>query len=172
MVQRLSVSRYESPLGDIMLVSNGMNLVGACFKGQLNESKVLQGDLVQGDEHAICAAKSWLDLYFDGKNPNLKDVSLLVQGTEYQMQVWKAVLSIGYGKTSNYLDVGKEVSQANGKGMHLRAVGSAIGRNPLIIFVPCHRVVGKNGSLAGYSAGLDIKLSLLQLENPDFKILA
>lgn len=107
----------------------------------------------------IQKAKQELDEYFSGKRKSF-DVPLLMVGTDFQKRVWQALMSIPYGSTVSYMDVACRI----GNPKSVRAVAQAIGSNPLSIFVPCHRVVGSDGSLTGYAGGIEAKRSLLQLE--------
>ena len=106
----------------------------------------------------------WLDAYFSGKRPGSVP-SVAPEGSEFQRNVWKALRKIPYGKTVTYGDIAQELADTvPGKTVSPRAVGGAVGRNPVSIIIPCHRVTGKNGSLTGYAGGLDRKKRLLDLE--------
>ena len=112
-------------------------------------------------------AKEWLDIYFSGKEPNFK-LPLHFTGSEFQNKVWEILYSISYGKTMTYGEIAKILAKQKGlKRMSAQAVGGAVGHNQISIIVPCHRVVGSNGSLTGYAGGVKRKKHLLELEKVD-----
>ncbi|MCQ2287460.1 MAG: methylated-DNA--[protein]-cysteine S-methyltransferase, partial [Bacteroidales bacterium] len=104
------------------------------------------------------------DAYFSDENPCVKDLPLAPQGTAFRQSVWKALCEIPYGTTITYGDLAQRLSSASGRYVSPRAVGNAVGRNPISIIIPCHRVVGADGSLTGYAGGLERKRFLLRLE--------
>lgn len=108
--------------------------------------------------------KKWLDKYFKGENPNIKELSLKPRGTDFRKIVWSYLLEIPYGKTTTYKDITDKIKKKLNKNMSYQAVGSAIGHNPISILIPCHRVISVNGNLTGYAGGIDIKKKLLELE--------
>ncbi|MDO4542841.1 MAG: methylated-DNA--[protein]-cysteine S-methyltransferase, partial [Bacillota bacterium] len=109
--------------------------------------------------------KKWLDIYFSGREPNFK-LPLHFIGTSFQNEVWEILYSIPYGQTMSYGEIAKRLAAKRGlKRMSAQAVGGAVGRNEISVIVPCHRVVGANGSLTGYAGGIDKKIALLKLEN-------
>ncbi len=151
---------YHCELGSITLASDGENLTGLWFEGQ----KYYLGNLkaepaVRDDLEIFKTAKKWLDNYFAGNNPGIKDIKIAPQGTEFQKKVWKELLKIPYGEVITYGDIAKALNNKSGQ-----AVGGAVGHNPISIIIPCHRVVGKNGSLTGYAGGMDKKRRLLEIE--------
>lgn len=152
-------TNYESPIGNITLGSEGTNLVGLWIEGQkyyLSNYK----DLIQNDNLQIFVeTKEWLNEYFKGNNPPLDNLKLKPEGTEFQQKVWNELLKIHYGKTITYGDVANKLRMRCGQ-----AVGGAVGRNPISIIIPCHRVIGKNGDLTGYAGGIDKKIKLLEIE--------
>lgn len=112
-------------------------------------------------------AKRWLDIYFSGKEPDFS-VPLHFTGTEFQNEVWELLLAIPYGQTTTYGELARRIAGKRGvKHMSAQAVGGAIGHNNISVIVPCHRVVGTNGSLTGYAGGIDKKVKLLELEKAD-----
>ncbi|MBO5164304.1 MAG: methylated-DNA--[protein]-cysteine S-methyltransferase [Ruminococcus sp.] len=114
-------------------------------------------------------AKRWLDIYFSGRKPDFTPPVHMV-GTEFQNEVWEILLRIPYGQTATYGEIAKELAEKHGiPKMSAQAVGGAVGRNKLSIIIPCHRVVGTNGSLTGYAGGIDKKIMLLELEGVDLK---
>lgn len=157
------ISRYHSPLGDILLSADERGLTGLRFAG---ENELPQSE-VQGTP-AILAAKKWLDIYFSGKEPDFIP-PLCPSGTPFQMEVWKLLLAIPYGRTMTYGEIAKQIAARRGiPKMSAQAVGGAVGRNPIGILIPCHRVIGADGSLTGYAGGLDKKMKLLEIENIKF----
>ncbi len=143
--------QYQSPLGFITLVSDGESLTELYF-GEPHESLDDQDLLVFKE------TRRWLDLYFSGKKPDFMP-PLKPQGTPFQQKVWRELLTIPYGQTSTYGVIAKHLDCRSAQ-----AVGQAIHRNPIAIIIPCHRVIGADGSLTGYASGLEIKEKLLKLE--------
>lgn len=110
-------------------------------------------------------AKDWLDRYFQGQKPAISELPLAPIGGEFRQMVWKILCEIPYGQVITYGDIAKKVAQRKGLArMSAQAVGGAVGHNPISLIIPCHRVVGTNGSLTGYSGGLDMKIKLLEFE--------
>lgn len=150
---------YDSPLGRLLLAACGDKLVGVWFEDQAHLPDRSAWREAPG-EPVLQQAQSQLIDYFAGRRSTF-DVPLDVScGTEFQQTVWRALLNIPHGATSSY----GALSASIGKPTALRAVGGAIGRNPLSIVIPCHRVVGVKGALTGYAGGLARKTALLQLE--------
>lgn len=161
------VCEYHSPIGELILEADGDNLVGIWFADSKYSTKVLNGDREQLETAVITQTKQWLDIYFQGKQPNFTPKLNLI-GTDFQKDVWNILLQIPFGKTVAYGDIATQLAAAYGlKRMSAQAVGQAVGRNPIGIIVPCHRVVGANGSLTGYAGGIDKKAFLLQLERAE-----
>lgn len=152
-------SEYESPVGTLLLTSDGENLTGLW----MNRPKPAEG--MENPEHPILQkAKNWLDAYFRAEEKEI-DFPLKPEGTAFQKQVWNILLTIPYGKTKSYGNIAREMAALLGKEtMSAQAVGGAVGRNPISIFIPCHRVVGAKGQLTGYAGGLDKKVWLLRHE--------
>ena len=152
---------YESPLGRMLIASDGEAICGAWFYGQKHFPST---DFIVNDDLAIFRkAKFWLDDYFKGKNPKV-DFKLKAQGSQFRQRVWKILSEIPYGETRTYGEIASMISPT----MSAQAVGGAVGHNPISIIVPCHRVLGKDGKLTGYAAGIDRKIALLKLEGIDF----
>ncbi|WP_226371905.1 methylated-DNA--[protein]-cysteine S-methyltransferase [Thermophilibacter gallinarum] len=155
---------YESPLGKMLLAADDGGLMGAWFYGQRYFARGMEGaekDTETGepaDSPVLLAARCWLDAYFAGGRPSVADVPLAPRGTAFQRRVWGALLAIPYGETRAYGELAAEL------GSSPRAVGAAVGRNPISVIVPCHRVLGAGGSLTGYAGGLERKRALLELE--------
>lgn len=151
---------YSSPIGDMSLVADEKSLLGAWFINQKYFEKGIQYEqLRQSQQQPILeASKSWLDAYFSGQNPPLPDF-LATKGTAFQECVWQHLKEIPQGQTTTYGDIASAINCQSAQ-----AVGGAVGKNPLSIFVPCHRVLGSNGQLTGYAGGLDKKIWLLEHE--------
>ena len=112
----------------------------------------------------------WLDIYFQGKEPDFQPPFSFSCGSKFQQEVWKILLSIPYGKTMTYGEIAACIAKQRGlTRMSAQAVGGAVGHNPISIIVPCHRVVGTDGSLTGYAGGIDKKVGLLKLEHADME---
>jgi len=145
----------DSPIGRLRLVSNGTHLVKITFEGQ---GDAAAGDLESSDP-VLASTASQLNEYFRGERDSF-DLPLAPQGTPFQQAVWDALADIPYGELRSYRDIAETI----GNTAAVRAVGAANGRNPLPIVVPCHRVIGSDGSLTGFAGGLPAKTLLLQLE--------
>ena len=155
---------YASPLGIITMGSNGKQLTGLWFEGQK------YFDYPSGDQPSHLSltifdeTRTWLDVYFQGKRPTFTP-PILLNDTPFRIAVWQLLLTIPYGETTTYKDIAMKWARQHGvKSMSSQAVGGAVGRNPISIIIPCHRVIGTNGSLTGYAGGLDRKRWLLQWE--------
>ena len=149
---------YDSPLGRIILTCDGEYLTGVFFEGQKYADVYLQADAVRGTFPVLDKTKVWLDGYFQGSTSDwLPDMKLI--GTDFQKWVWELLLVIPYGKTVTYGELAKKLDCKSAQ-----AVGGAVGRNPISILVPCHRVVGTNGKLTGYASGIAKKEALLRIE--------
>lgn len=161
------IFEYKSPIGSIIITSDKMGITGLRFKGQ--SETVEPHDKSCKETSAIKEAKKWLDIYFSGKNPgNIPAIN--PKGTEFQKLVWKILLGIPYGKTTTYGEIAGKIAEIkNVSRMSAQAVGGAVGKNPIAIIIPCHRVVGKNGKLTGYAYGIDKKIALLEIERADIK---
>lgn len=152
-------TNYTSPLGEMLIVSDGDAICGAFFYGQKHFPSF--ENLVQKDDLAIFSdVRKWFDEYFRGLNPRI-DFELRPQGSEFRLKVWKILSEIPYGQTLTYGEVASRISPT----MSAQAVGGAVGHNPLAILIPCHRVLGANGKMTGYAGGLDRKVKLLEIEN-------
>jgi methylated-DNA-[protein]-cysteine S-methyltransferase len=152
---------HPSPLGDLLLSSDGTSLTGLHLpgdplRGRGFASAIEDTDPDQEPFRSVC---SQLDEYFAGRRKRF-ELSLAPAGTPFQRRVWEALCDIPFGETRSY----REVAQALGSPQAVRAVGSANGRNPIAIVIPCHRVIAADGSLGGYSGGLERKAALLELE--------
>lgn len=155
---------YQSPLGSILLASNGTAITGLWFTDQKYYGSTLEPDAVTQELPIFTQTKKWLNLYFQGIDPK-PAIPIIPQGTNFQMQVWNLLKKIPYGTVMTYKEIAQAIAKQNGIAhMSAQAVGGAVGRNPISILIPCHRVVGTNGSLTGYAGGLDKKIHLLHLE--------
>ncbi len=148
----------SSPLGKIYVQYSPNGIIGMSLTE--DEKIEISNNL---DEFGIKIQTSLMD-YFDGKLQVFELPLNLDSGTEFQKSVWKALLEIPYGKTTTYGEIAKKIGNPKAS----QAVGGAVGDNPIAIIIPCHRVIGKNGSLTGFRWGLDRKIKLLKLENRDF----
>lgn len=158
------ISSYPSPMGDMLLAADHIGLTGAWFEGQKYFALYLDKEHQEKELPVIKKAKQWLDIYFSGEEPDFK-IPLHFIGTDFQKEVWKILLSIPYGQTVTYGEIGKVLAAKRGMAhMSAQAVGGAVGRNQISVIVPCHRVVGRNGSLTGYAGGIQRKAKLLALE--------
>lgn len=158
------VYRYDSPLGGITLASDGEALTGLWFDGQKYFGDTLAKEHEEAWRPVFGAACRWLDTYFSGSEPKFTP-PLRITGSPFRRSVWELLLRIPYGQTTTYNAMAKEIAAGRGlQTMSAQAVGGAVGHNPISLIIPCHRVVGSNGSLTGYAGGLDKKLALLKLE--------
>lgn len=165
-------TKYKSKLGNLILVASKDSLIGLWIEGQKYEFQTLEKkDVVDKDDFLILIeAKKWLDDYFNNLKPDIQKLSLNPIGTNFQKDVWQILTKIPYGSVVTYNDIAKEIAQKYGiKKMSAQAVGGAVGHNPISIIIPCHRVVGSNGSLTGYAGGIDKKIALLTHEGLDMK---
>lgn len=152
---------YHSPLGKITLISNEQFLIGLYFEKQKNYPTL--SEMEELDNSVFVQTKKWLDEYFCGKNPALLNF-LQPKGSKFSERIWKLLLNIPYGETVTYGEVAEQYFQEFNKKTSARAVGRAVGSNPIGIIIPCHRVIGANGKLTGYAGGLENKIELLKLE--------
>mgnify|MGYP000862644671 FL=1 len=159
-------AHYASPFGPITLASDGTSLVGLWFDGQKYFADTLEDAHRQKSLPVFEEARRWLDLYFSGKEPSFLP-PLAPKATPFRKKVWDILLSIPYGQTMTYGEIAKTIAREQSSRMSAQAVGGAVGHNPISIIVPCHRVVGTNGSLTGYADGIDKKVQLLTLEGID-----
>ena len=152
---------YVSPLGGITLASDGERLTGLWFDGQKYFASTLAAESEEKNLPVFEETARWLERYFSGKQPDFTP-PLCLRGTAFRRTVWEALLKIPYGQTVTYGDITRRLGLSP---LYARAVGSAVGRNPISVIVPCHRVIGADGSLTGYAGGTDRKRRLLSLEH-------
>lgn len=160
--------KYNSPLGILTIASNGEALTGLWLDGQKYFGDTMMNDKWQEKVLPIFEkTAAWLDIYFSGKNPDFVP-PLLFNTSPFRKMVWDILLTIPYGNTMTYGEIARNIAEKTGIGkMSAQAVGGAVGHNQISIIVPCHRVVGTNGSLTGYAGGIERKIKLLELENTD-----
>jgi methylated-DNA-[protein]-cysteine S-methyltransferase len=158
---------YESPQGQMLLVADGEGLSGVYFDGQKYHPRVAPEWRRDARHAPLRQAKSELAEYFGGERERF-ETALAPEGTPFQQDVWKAISTVGFGETITY----GELARRTGCPGSARAAGAATGRNPISIIVPCHRIVGSNGSLTGYAGGLERKRALLALESGIQELLA
>ncbi len=167
---------YKSLVGDLLIVFDEEALLGLYLERQKEfEEKLIDNEIVLIDEEILSSSKeddykilklteTWLDKYFSGEDPDFLP-QVKVSGSEFRKDVWDILLKIPYGETRTYKEVGKALL-ASGKYERVsnQAVGGAVGHNPISLIIPCHRVIGSDGSLRGYAGGVDVKRKLLELE--------
>ena len=156
---------YHSPIGKLYLVSDGVYLTGCYLENQKYFPNKLNDWEENGNFEIFINSIDWLTKYFNGENPDIDNINIKLKGTDFRLLVWDVLRKIPYGKTTTYKDIANEVAKKkNLASMSAQAVGNAVAHNPLLIFIPCHRVVAKNKSLVGFAAGIENKKILLDLE--------
>ncbi len=160
---------YPSPVGTITLACSGDNLVGLWLEGQKYHGDTIPEKMVEKNGMPIFdVAKKWLDRYFAGEKPAISELPLAPIGGAFRQDVWSILCGIPYGEIITYGDIARKMAaKMNKESMSSQAVGGAVGHNPISIIIPCHRVVGANGSLTGYAGGVGTKTKLLELEGVD-----
>lgn len=157
-------SMYNSPVGEILLASDDVGVVGVWFKDEKYYACCLDKENIAKETPIIKELKRWLDIYFQGKKPDFEPPVHMI-GTPFQIEVWSTLREIPYGSTTTYNEIAKKIAKNRGlERMSAQAVGTAVGKNSINLIVPCHRVVGTNNSLAGYAGGIDKKIYFLKLE--------
>lgn len=161
------VQHYDSPLGGILLAADESGITGLWFDGQKYFARDLPAERVEQNTTALAEAKRWLDIYFTGGEPDFTP-PLHPIGSGFRQAVWNILLQIPYGQTTTYGEIARQLAAKQGLArMSAQAIGGAVGHNEISIIIPCHRVVGTNGSLTGYAGGIDRKVKLLELEHTD-----
>jgi methylated-DNA-[protein]-cysteine S-methyltransferase len=162
---------HPSPLGLLTLKSDGENLLALWFGEQRYQEAREEGEeRANGDLKVFRDVKKWLNAYFARKNPGLSSIPLAPKGSDFRKEVWEIILQIPYGRLRTYGDIAELIAMKRGiRKMSARAVGTALGHNPISIIIPCHRVVGARGNIGGYFGCLDRKIKLLELEGNDVK---
>ena len=159
--------RYSSPLGGLTLASDGEALTGLWFDGQKHILLPPPEECGQAAMPVFALAERWLDLYFSGRQPDFTP-PLHLRASAFRVTVWEALRTIPYGQTATYGAVAAQVAAQLGRErMSAQAVGGAAGHKPIALIIPCHRVVGSDGSLTGYAGGVERKQKLLALERAE-----
>ena len=158
------VHHLDSPLGKLLLSADETGLTGIWFQEQKYFANGLNTEANETDLPVFDQTKQWLSLYFSGREPDFLPPLHLI-GTPFQLEVWDLLLKIPYGVTTTYGALAKKLADSHGlPNMSAQAVGGAVGHNKISILIPCHRVIGSNGSLTGYAGGIWRKEALLNLE--------
>lgn len=161
------IQHYNSTLGGILLAADEIGLTGLWFNGQKYFARSLPAGYTEQNTPALSEAKRWLEVYFTGKKPDFMP-PLHIVGSAFRRAVWEILLQIPYGKTTTYGEIARQLAKKQKlPRVSAQAVGGAVGHNAISIIIPCHRVVGTNGSLTGYAGGIDKKIKLLELEHTD-----
>jgi len=162
---------YLTPVARITLACDGegKNLVGLWTEGQKYHGDTIPEAMIVRDDMPIFKdAKKWIDRYFSGEKPKISELALAPIGGAFRQEVWRILCEIPYGEVITYGSIAQKIAVKMGrKSMSSQAVGGAVGHNPISIIIPCHRVVGSNGSLTGFSGGIQMKIKLLELEGVD-----
>jgi len=153
----------DSPLGRLTVAADETAIRVLVMEGQHREKAHLPRELPEEETPLLLRAGEWLDAYFAGERPELCALPLAPEGTAFQKRVWDELKKIPYGRTRSYGELAAVL------GTSARAVGSAVGRNPISILIPCHRVLGRDGKLTGFDGGLDRKALLLRLEGIEIR---
>ena len=152
------------------MAADEIGLTMLCFEGATYDVDWLPAECLEQETGILSDGKCWLDLYFSGQKPDFLP-PLYSEGTAFQKSVWEILLQIPYGKTISYGEIAHQLAEKRGiPRMSAQAVGGAIGRNPIAIIIPCHRVEGADGSLTGYAGGIDKKVKLLELEQSNGRL--
>lgn len=160
------IAKYKAPIANITLAEENNALIGLWMEGQ----KYYPASLIERAERKetsplLIKTKKWLDEYFAGGKPLISELPLAPAGSEFRQSVWKILCEIPYGEVITYGDIAKKAAAGSGlEKMSAQAVGGAVGHNPISIIIPCHRVIGADGSLTGYAGGMDKKRWLLERE--------
>ena len=163
----VSICKYRSPLGDLLLATDEEGLTGLWFVGQKHYANGLPDESIWQETKILTETRRWLDIYFSGEEPKFTP-PLHPVGTAFRQAVWKILLQIPYGQAVTYGEIAQQFAAEQGiSTMSAQAVGGAVGHNKISIIIPCHRVIGADGSLTGYAGGIDKKIALLRLEGTD-----
>lgn len=159
-------TRYQSPIGEITIASDGENLVGLWLEGQKYFAGSIKEEMYEKDSLPVFdAVKNWLERYFKGQRPEISTLPLAPSGSAFRQEVWRLLCEIPYGEVTTYGQLAEKMAKRlNRLHMSAQAVGGAVAHNPISIIIPCHRVIGADGSLTGYAGGLDKKIWLLRWE--------
>lgn len=158
------IQHYNSYVGGITISSDGNALTGLWFDGQKYYAGNIDDEIEEKDFPVFAQARQWLDIYFSRHDPGFTP-ALTLDSTPFRMDVWRILLTIPFGKTMTYGEIAARIAEQKGiRRMSALAVGSAVGHNPISLIIPCHRVVGADGSMTGYAGGIDRKIKLLEME--------
>lgn len=163
----LYTTTYDSPLGSIGLIADDEAVAALWLPGQQPDKELLAQARRWDRAPVLVCACEWLNRYFCGQRPTPQEVPLAPRGSEFRQQVWQRLCQIPYGQLVTYGDIAREMTAKTGSRMSAQAVGGAVGHNPISLIIPCHRVVGTDGSLVGYAGGLPLKRRLLRYEGVD-----
>lgn len=163
---------YSSPIGNMIIVCDEeqKHIIGLWIEGQKYFQATLSEESVPGEGIPVLQkAVNWLDAYFAGKKPPISELPLAPEGGKFRQDVWKILCGIPYGSVTTYGEIAKEMAVRMGREtMSAQAVGNAVAHNPISVMIPCHRVVGADGSLTGYAGGIDKKIKLLEHEGVEW----
>ncbi|MBJ6746322.1 methylated-DNA--[protein]-cysteine S-methyltransferase [Streptococcus sp. 121] len=163
----LQQTEFHSPLGKLILLADDKALHGVWFQDQTYFGAGYNLDAIPKGNNAILGqSKDWLQSYFAGENPQPHVLPLKPEVTVYRQQILDLLLEIPYRQTRSYLDLAMAFERKNGRPTSPRAIGGAVGHNPISLIIPCHRILGHDGSLTGYAGGIERKIWLLEHENP------
>lgn len=162
-------AKTETPLGIVTLASDGSSLIGLWTEGQKYYGGTVEEETTEQEDLPVFVETiAWLGQYFAGERPAVHNLPLAPIGGAFRQIVWELLCDIPYGQVTTYGELAKQVAaRMNKRNMSSRAVGGAVGHNPISIIIPCHRVIGTNGSYIGYAGGIDKKIKLLTLEGVD-----
>lgn len=162
---------YDSPIGRLLLAEKDHALMGLWMEGQKYFPDSLIEEMTESPNSAVLMdARRWLDRYFQKERPSADELPLAPDGSDFRKEVWKILCEIPYGTVMTYGEIAQNIAEHRGlPHMSAQAVGGAVGHNPISIIIPCHRVIGTNGSLTGYAGGLEKKIKLLTHEGVDIE---
>lgn len=161
----INLSLYKSPIGNLLLASKCNKLIGLWIEGQKYYPKNFKEDVQYFDDNVLLLTKKWLEKYFKKEKPNIYDIPLQFDGSSFSKTVWQLLCEVSYGQVITYKQLATNVARKlNLAHMSAQAVGQAVARNPIALIVPCHRVIGTNGTLTGYAGGINKKAYLLNHE--------
>lgn len=157
-------TKYETPLGSVLLAADETGLTGLWFDGARYYAAGLAAQHEEKEMPVFEKVRTWLELYFAGKRPECLPLLHMI-GSPFRVRIWEMMLQIPYGQTMTYGELAAQIAKERGiERMSAQAVGGAVAHNPISILIPCHRMVGTNGSLTGYAGGIPRKAELLKLE--------
>lgn len=161
------IKYYDSPIGPMTAASDGQNLTALCFNDQKSYHIHISTDSVRKDLQVFDITFKWLDLYFKGQKPDFTP-DMSISGSRFSCSVYSALKTVPYGKTESYGQIAAKIAKKrNQNRISAQAVGTALGRNPVLIIIPCHRIISAKGDLSGYAGGIEKKKYLLNLEGSE-----